>query len=165
MIYDADFERDNCPLALHKNNFKRYKRTTSRSHEVDYFNFHFSTAFFLSFCPSIRFMKIWQCWIRICIQTSTHTHLLVNCTFSYSPDSDLFYSSFHFFFFRARPKPHLFQASFLAFVKRREARGLGDSSCWKKEPRLDFKVFMWTTAKNLDVQKFSGKVHESWTTM
>ena len=40
------------------------------------------------------------------------------------------------------------QASFLAFVKRREASGLGDSSCWKKG-KLDvfFYIILWKTVK------------------
>ena len=36
------------------------------------------------------------------------------------------------------------QASFLAFVKRREASGLGDSSCWKRATiRCIFYIILW----------------------
>ena len=156
MIYDADFERGNCPFVLQKNNFKRCKRTTSRSHEVDYFNFHFSTAFFLSFCPSIRFMKIWHCWIRICTQTSTHIHLLVNCTFSYSPDSNLFYSSFHFFF-QGSAKAPSFSSLLLGVCEEERGKGVGGLVLLKKRAKVRFYGFYVNYCKKLGCPKIFRK--------
>ena len=83
----------------------------------------------------------------------THTlfSLHVNCGFFSAAWQSLFQYSL---FCRADSQTavtasqNFSQASFLAFVKRREASGLGDSSCWKKG-KLDvfFYIILWKNVK------------------
>jgi len=112
----------------------------SRCHEVDYFTFSLFNSVLSFILPScIRYMKIWH-WIRIFSLKPMHTHLIriISCKLHFFISSQFLTYIFSLFQFsllllqRARPKPHFSQASFLAFVKSREARGLGDSSCQRR---------------------------------
>ena len=143
--------KEACAFALHKNSFKQCRSTFSKTWGGIISTFLVRTLSFFHFAQVSD--QIWKYDIESGSFKPTHTlfSLHVNCGFFSAAWQSLFQYSL---FCRADSQTAVTasqkfsQASFLAFVKRREASGLGDSSCWKKG-KLDvfFYIILWKNVK------------------